>query len=89
MNQDDIFLKASEITDSAERAAYVNDVCAGNAELEQRVTALLKADEEASRFLDMPAMSDVRAQVRELRETSKLIELVDEGRREAYVGLLA
>ncbi|APZ92600.1 serine/threonine-protein kinase [Fuerstiella marisgermanici] len=70
MNQDDIFLKASEITDAAERAAYVNDVCAGNAELEQRVTALLKADEEASRFLDTPAMSDVRAQVRELREGS-------------------
>jgi WD40 repeat protein/tRNA A-37 threonylcarbamoyl transferase component Bud32 len=36
------------------RAAYLEEVCAGNAALRQRVEALLRADDDAGSFLDKP-----------------------------------
>src|SRR5215471_6945581 len=38
-----------------ERAAYLDDACAGDAALRQRVEKLLRANEEASGFLQEPA----------------------------------
>ena len=39
-----LFLNASELADPAERAAYLERECGGDAELRARVEALLAAD---------------------------------------------
>ena len=57
MNERDIFLAAIEITDSAERAAYLDQACADNAELRTQVEELLKTHAEASQFLETPAVA--------------------------------
>ncbi len=41
MNEHDIFLKASELTDLAARSAYLDLTCGDNSELRQRVENLL------------------------------------------------
>ncbi len=40
---------------TAERAAYLDGVCAGDPALRQRVEALLEAHEQAGSFMDAPA----------------------------------
>ena len=40
---------------SGERAAYLDEACAGDASLRQRVEELLQASEEAGVFLQNPA----------------------------------
>ena len=47
-----IFAEAIEIDTVPERAAYLDQACAGNQELRQRVEALLKAHQEAGSFLE-------------------------------------
>ncbi len=47
-----IFAEALDRTDPAARAAYLDDACAGNAALRQRVEALLAAHDGAGRFLE-------------------------------------
>jgi serine/threonine protein kinase/pilus assembly protein TadC len=42
-----LFLAASDLADPAERAAYLNRECGGDAELRARVEALLRADDAA------------------------------------------
>src|SRR4051812_11660055 len=42
-----LFLAASDLADPAERAAYLNRVCGGEAELRARVEALLRANDAA------------------------------------------
>ena len=54
MNERDLFLKALDITDPAERAAFLDQECAGNPKLRQGVEALLAADAAAGKFLDQP-----------------------------------
>jgi serine/threonine protein kinase len=49
-SRDDIFLKARAIADTAEQAAYLNTACEGNAELRQRVEAMLRDAEKADDF---------------------------------------
>ena len=68
MTEDDIFLNAVEIIDAAERARYIDETCAGDDERKTKVLSLLRAHEEASKFLATPAMADLRAQVQELRD---------------------
>src|SRR5271166_5507382 len=46
---------AREISDAKERRAYLNDACVGDAELRQRVEALLRANEESSCCPNQPA----------------------------------
>ena len=41
---------------AAERAAYLDQACAGDLTLRQRVEALLRAHDEAAHFLDRPAV---------------------------------
>ena len=41
-----LFLAASDIADAAERAAYLDRECGGDADLRARVDALLKANDE-------------------------------------------
>jgi serine/threonine protein kinase/tetratricopeptide (TPR) repeat protein len=50
-----VFDRAHEITAPEERHAYLDEACGDNAELRQRVEALLRAYEEAGSFLDKPA----------------------------------
>ncbi len=57
MNERDIFLAAIEIADAAERAAYVDEVCAGDAELRVQVQELLRTHAESSQFLESPAIA--------------------------------
>jgi len=54
MNPEDIFHKAIEISDQAERVEYLDKACAGDEKLRAEVDALLKWHEEAGSFLKMP-----------------------------------
>ena len=61
MNEREIFLAAIEISDPAERAAYVEQTCAEDAELRVRVEELLRAREQDSQFLETPAAASASA----------------------------
>jgi serine/threonine protein kinase len=50
----DIFLAAIEKATPAERAAFLDEACAGDAALRQRVEELLKAHDEPGSFLGQP-----------------------------------
>jgi eukaryotic-like serine/threonine-protein kinase len=51
-----IFLEALEIADPAERSAYLEKACAGDAGLRTQVEALLAAHHAPGSFLDVPAV---------------------------------
>ncbi len=51
VNIESVFSAALALTDAAERTAYLDDACGGNAELREKVGALLKAHSEAGGFL--------------------------------------
>ena len=55
MNERDLFIATLQIDDPAERAAYLDKGCGGDAELRQRVEALLAAFGQAGSFLQQPA----------------------------------
>jgi serine/threonine protein kinase len=57
MTEETIFLAALERTTPAERAAYLDQACAGDAALRERVEALLRSHADPDSFLDMPAMA--------------------------------
>src|ERR1039457_277466 len=46
---------AARLLPVGERAAYLDEACAGDAALRQRVEELLQASDEAGRFLENPA----------------------------------
>ncbi|HEV3022045.1 MAG TPA: protein kinase, partial [Pirellulales bacterium] len=50
-----IFLAAADMDVPAEREAYLQQACAGDAAMRRRVEALLKAHDSAGSFLDAPA----------------------------------
>src|SRR3954468_10243237 len=58
-NARDIFLAAAD-RPPADRAAYLDEACGGDAVLRQRVEALLRADDEPGAFLSLakPLASD-------------------------------
>ena len=55
MSEREIFLAAIEIADPAERAAYVDQACGGDADLRAQVKELLETHDQTSRFLETPA----------------------------------
>ena len=55
MTERSIFLAALDRPDPAERAAYLDQACAGDAELRRRVEDLLEAHDEPGDFLEPPA----------------------------------
>lgn len=59
MQEQELFLAVSEIEDAAERDAYLQQKCAGNDELRQRVETLLDAHWNGSRFLLTPAVNQM------------------------------
>src|SRR5262245_12319745 len=55
MNERSLFIAALEKDDPAERAAFLEQACAGNARLQQRLERLLQAHERPDDFLDAHA----------------------------------
>ena len=55
MNERDIFSAALDIYDPAERAAYLDRACAGDATLREHIESLLRAHVAPGSFLDKPA----------------------------------
>src|SRR3954470_11547776 len=51
----DIFLKATEIAGVEQRRAYLDEVCAGNADLRADVDSLIAAGERATGFMESSA----------------------------------
>jgi serine/threonine protein kinase/WD40 repeat protein len=56
MTERTIFLEALDIADPAQRQAYLDRACAGDAALRRQVEALLAAHERSGSFLDVPAL---------------------------------
>ncbi len=59
MNDHSIFLAALDIDDPKRRADYVDQACADDTVLRQRVDALLAAHERSGEFLDSPALEQM------------------------------
>jgi tetratricopeptide (TPR) repeat protein len=57
VNESQVFTNALKFATPAERAAYLDEVCAGNAELRAGVEALLHAHADDPGFLEQPAGS--------------------------------
>ena len=58
MDEESIFIAALERTSLAERAGYLDEACAGNAQLRSNVDALLAAHDEAGDFLQGGSPAD-------------------------------
>jgi WD40 repeat protein len=56
VNEREIFHAAIDLTDPAERSAYVEKVCAGNASLKRHVEAMLQVYPDLGTFLESPAV---------------------------------
>src|SRR6478735_1848225 len=61
MTEQTIFLSALDIPDTAQRSAYLETACGGNADLRKQVEALLAAHERSGLFLDDPAVARMAA----------------------------
>jgi tRNA A-37 threonylcarbamoyl transferase component Bud32 len=59
MTERTIFLAALDVSDPAERLAYLDRACAGDAALRTQVEALLAAHAGAGSFLDVPVVQQV------------------------------
>jgi serine/threonine protein kinase len=57
MTERDIFLAALDLPDRAARAAYLDQVCQGDAALRRQVEALLRSHDNAGSFLGRPAVA--------------------------------
>ena len=55
-----VFDQAAEIAPPADRAAFLDNACGGDAELRVRVEVLLRAHAEAGSFLEQPEQSTHR-----------------------------
>src|SRR5262245_38857487 len=56
MTEETIFAEALKRSTPVERAAYLDEACAGEAELRRRLETLLKSHEAGSKFLGKPAI---------------------------------
>jgi WD40 repeat protein len=61
VNERTVFITALEKEDSAQRKEYLDEVCAGDSLLRERVEALLRSHEREGRFLDVPAVEQLAA----------------------------
>jgi formylglycine-generating enzyme required for sulfatase activity len=61
MSERTIFLAALEKDDPAQRKAYLDEACAGDPALRERVELLLQSHEQAGSFLGRPALEQVAA----------------------------
>src|SRR5262245_53477263 len=56
MNEQSLFFAALDLPDSAARAAYLDEACAGDRAQRRRVEELLRAHAQAGNFLAKPAV---------------------------------
>jgi formylglycine-generating enzyme required for sulfatase activity len=61
VTEEQVFLKALELTAPAERAAYLDRVCGGDAEFRRQIEELLAAHFKTGAFLDEPACRQLAA----------------------------
>src|SRR5262245_57569356 len=61
MNERALFFEALDLQDAAERAAFLDQACGGDAALRQRVEALLRCHANAGDFLARPAPQQLAA----------------------------
>src|SRR5215472_5296313 len=61
MGERDLFIAALQITDPAERSAWLDHACGGDAALRQRIDVLLQALEKAGSLLDNPVVAPAAA----------------------------
>src|SRR5262249_13947770 len=54
-----LFLEATEKATAAERAAFLDEACAGDAALRRRLEDLLRADDQPDPLLDQPVLEDL------------------------------
>jgi WD40 repeat protein len=71
MTEETIFAAALEKSSASERAAYLDEACAGDAALRHQVDALLKAHAAAGPFLDVPAPAQLAAAPRPAGEATE------------------
>ncbi|MCI0463369.1 MAG: SUMF1/EgtB/PvdO family nonheme iron enzyme [Gemmataceae bacterium] len=69
MTEETIFENALQKRDPGERAAFLEQACGGDAELRQRVEALLQAHDQAGDYLERPAPEQVAAKAGQLAGT--------------------
>ncbi len=81
-----LFLEALDIADPAERSAYLDQACAGDPPLRQRVDKLLQAHDEPGQFMERPALDLVGSGLGPVSERPgmaigkyKLLEQIGEG----------
>jgi serine/threonine protein kinase/tetratricopeptide (TPR) repeat protein len=85
MNEQSLFIEALEMHDPAEQAAFLDQMCAGNPVLRQRLERLLQRHQQADSFLESPASvwATVEGLIEERPGTVigpyKLMEQVGEG----------
>ena len=85
MNERAIFMEALEKGTPDQRSTYLDEACAGNAALRQRVEALLESHEHACSFLGKPVperLAEPGASPRAESPASNLGGTVDEPIRE-------
>lgn len=59
MNERTLFTNALEKEDPAQRQSYLDEACAGDAALRERVEALLRSHQRQGPFLDVPAVEQL------------------------------
>src|SRR4051812_35493501 len=59
MNERTVFMTALDKGDPAERTAYLDEACGGDAVLRGRVEALLRSHEQDGAFLDVRALKQL------------------------------
>ena len=59
MTERDIFFSALDIEDLSARREYLQEACGNDAELLERVQALLESHENAGEFLNTPAVQQI------------------------------
>jgi serine/threonine protein kinase len=85
MNEQTLFIEALEKHDPAERAAFLDQVCAGDPALRQRLERLLQRHQQADSFLETPtsAWASLTELIRERPGTVigpyKLLQQIGEG----------
>ena len=93
MNEQEIFEATLECSDPAQRAAYLDTACRGDAALRRRVETLLERHQHAGSFLEHPAIElelreeDVEREDASVRPTLAPVETSPgPGIRVRYVG---
>jgi hypothetical protein len=82
---EEVFLAALDRGTPQERAAYLDEACAGDAELRRRVERLLRAHPRAGGFLEQPALEPA-AEARTVARTEQAAGEPGPGTRVRYVG---